>query len=191
MKILKFSNFVKESVNTHNYYKNIDNMEDGEPIDYYNVPFSLGENGVCITGYNKNTPEDKYVLCLTNYYIYDYVTDDMIANELKNDLSNVDVSRDWTNYNDGYEHSGTDKNKHAKRIAKLVQELKQNKPLKPVSMYFDERSYIHDIYNYIEDGNHRIRALQYLKYSGYPAYIHGGHSEFLIKYIRDNEGKKI
>ena len=31
--------------------------------------------------------------------------------------------------------------------------------------------------------NHRIRALQYLKYDYYPAYIYGSHAKLLIEYI--------
>lgn len=51
-------------------------------------------------------------------------------------------------------------------------------------MFFDERAYQHDIKNYIEDGNHRIRAMQYLKFDYFPAYLYGNFSKYLLKYLK-------
>lgn len=155
-------------------YLNLNNEFD---TDIYQIPFSLFQNEVCIKG------SDDYVLCFSNHFVYDYVKDVDIDNYINTDLSNIDISKDWTNYTNGYEHSLTNKHSHILRISKLCQEILNNKPINPISLFFDERSYQCDIKNYIEDGNHRIRAFQYLKYKYFPAFIHGNFSKYLINYL--------
>jgi hypothetical protein len=165
-------------------YNNINNFDDvyPEPIDYYQIPFSLYDNGICIEG------EDDYVLCFDNHFVYDYISDVDIEKHLKKDLNDIDISTDWTNIKNHskkfeFETAYTNKEKHELRIAKLIQEIKLGKKIRPISMFFDERAYQHDIKNYIEDGNHRIRALQYSKYDYFPAYLYGNFSKFLIDYL--------
>lgn len=175
--IKKYHNYINEN----KLYKNINNFVDGEKIDYYNVPFDLMESGKCFD-------KDGYVLCLSDNFVYDYIKDSDIDKNLDDDLSNIDISKDWTSIKPdekfNFETAFSDKKKHIKRVAKLVNEIRNGEKLTPVLMYFDDRSYMYDIKNYIEDGNHRIRALQYLKYDYFPAYIHGNFSDLLIDYIK-------
>jgi hypothetical protein len=183
--IFSYISFIKENIkHQYKFYKNIDNIVDGEPLVYYNVPFELGEKGI---GFSDTEDWKHY---LGNQYVYDYIKDIDIKEALKEDLSNINISVDWTSIKEddiinnisAYQN----KNKHSLRIAKLVKEMLDNKPIRPVSMFFDAMSYNYDIKNNIEDGNHRIRALQYLKYDGFPAYIYGGHSKYLIEYLNQN-----
>lgn len=180
MKYLKlFEGFNKK-------YTNINNIIDGEQIDFYQIPFALGYGqGTCI-------PDDEnYVVCISNNYVYDYISDDDIKVYLNKDLSEIDITKDWTSMNSNdkfeFETAYTNKEKHTLRVAKIVQELLENKKLTPVIMYFDSMSYNYDIKNHIEDGNHRIRALQYLNYDYYPAFIGGSHSKYLINYLNVNK----
>ena len=162
-------NYVNESLK----YLNINNIND---YIFYQIPFKFFKEGKCIKG------DDDYVLCFSSNFVYDYITDDDIEKALKQDLSKIDVSKDWTFYNNkNYENAYTDKSKHVLRIAKLVNEIKNGVEIVPISMFFDERSYFCDIKNYIEDGNHRVRALQYLKYDYFPAYVYGNFTKYLIK----------
>lgn len=158
-------------------YDNINNIVDGEKIDFYQVPFELGVKETCIK-------KDDWVLCLSNHYVYDYIKDEDISKALKEDLSNIDISKDWTNSISGFENAYTNKESHTKRIAKIVQSLLNKEELTPISMFFDDRAYSMDCKNYIEDGNHRIRALQYLKYDCFPAYIYGNFSKELIDHLK-------
>lgn len=154
---------------------------DGE---YHLIPFSLFKDEVCITGI------DNYVLCFSNNFVYDYITDDDITKSLNLDLSGVDITKDWASVPVGgkyeYEHAKTNKDRHTHRIAKLVNEIKSGTPITPISLCFDEQSYMHDIPNYIEDGNHRIRALQYLGYEYFPAYVYGSFTTYLLEYLKSN-----
>ncbi len=158
---------MNESSNVVKIYNNIN------IIDYdvfYQIPFEWFK-------VNKEFGDD-FKLFLGSNFIYDYITDQDITNELNNDLSSVDLSKGWESES---HHSGNNTNNiHTKRIAKLVLSLKNNEALKPISFWISEESYQHDCYNFIEDGNHRIRALQYLKYTHFPAYVYGSHSKFVI-----------
>ena len=121
--------------------------------------------------------DDGWALVFTPYFVYDYITNEDIKKALTLDLSNIDITTDWINVPDKkdgiYITAYTNTNKHILRVAKLVQELKQNKQLTPICVFFDDSAFTMDISNYIEDGNHRIRALQYLNYTHFPAYIYG------------------
>jgi len=140
------------------------NLNNEFNTDIYKINFSLFQNETCIKG------SDDYVLCFSNHFVYDSsymwtwagvlsnVKDVDIDNYINTDLSNIDISKDWTNYTNGYEHSLTNKHSHILRISKLCQEILNKKPINPISVFFDDRSYQCDIKNYIEDGNHRIRA---------------------------------
>lgn len=180
--ITKFYNYsilLEKKYNIINNYIEYDNIY----ANFYQVPFILGKKGICIKG------KDDYVLCLSDSYVYDYITDSDIKKHLKKDLIDVDITTDWTNIKTdsfNFETAYTNKDKHILRICKLIQEMKKNMPIKPINMFFDERAYLCDIKNYIDDGNHRIRALQYLKYDYYPAYIYGNFSEYLIEYLKNN-----
>lgn len=164
MKILKF--------NELNVYNNIKSND-----KYYQVPFDLFEKGKCIKG------EDEFVLCFSNSFVYDYISDEDIKKSLKKDLTNIDVSKDWTNFIIKYETAYDNKEYHSLRVAKIVSEIKNGNPITPISLFFDERSYQCDIKNFIDDGNHRIRALQFLKYDYFPAFIYGNFSKYLIELL--------
>lgn len=170
--IKKYKSF--ESISQLKNYENIDTSD--YDVWYY-IPFSLGENDVCISD------EDNWLVCWSNNYVYDYISDIDIKNALNENLDNIDISKDWTNYINGFETAYSNNKFHTLRIAKIIKDLLSNKPLKPISVHFSMDSYQHDMKNHIMDGNHRIRALQYLKYDTFPAYIGGGHSKYLIDYL--------
>lgn len=181
---MKYLELFEEFGNSNkNKYIKINNFVDGEKLEYHQVPFSLGYGeGICIDD------AERWSVCISNNFVYDYIKDDDIQKVLKNDLKNIDISRDWASVdsdvsNIGFETAYTNKNKHILRVAKLVQEIQQNKPISPILMYFDAMSSNYDIKNHIEDGNHRIRALQYLKFNYYPAYIYGSHADKLKEVI--------
>jgi hypothetical protein len=174
---MKYLKYFEKYKNYNNI--NINNPENG---DFYYVPFSFFKDEICI----KN--ENDWVLCLNNKFHYDYIKDQQIENSLTKNLDKINIDKDWTNYLDKDEiFSGDRPDKHVLRIAKLVKELKNNKPLKPVLMFFDDRYFQYGIPNFIEDGSHRIRALQFLNYDTFPAYIHGNYSKYLIKKIKEYE----
>lgn len=156
---------------TGKVYNNIDTSEYDV---YYQIPFQWFYDG-------KEFGDD-YKLFLGERFIYDYIKDEEIEKELESDLSNVDLSKSWES--DTF-HSGDNKdNIHTKRIAKLVQSLQNNEPLRPISFWISENSYMHDCYNFIEDGNHRLRALQYLGYDYFPAYVYGSHEKFILEELK-------
>lgn len=177
--ITNYKHYLNETNKHHNFYKNIDIIEEMHGIKYYNIPFDI-----CTS--EKIFDDGEYSHCFISNFVYDYITDEDIEKYLKTDLSEINIEDDWINdknYN-SYEHASSNNERHAKRIAKLVNEIKKNKPLKPCCVFFDPQSYQYDIFNNVEDGNHRIRALQYLKYDGFPAYIGGSHSKILIEYLK-------
>lgn len=167
-----------ENINQLKIYKKINNIVDNEKVKYYNIPFNLFEKGICI----KNS--EKEVLCFSNKFYYDFIKDAEIKKALKLDLSKIDITDDWTDKMKttfAYENSDI----HTLRIAKLVLEIQNNIPITPVLFFFDDRSFIYKIPNYVEDGNHRIRALKFLKYDYFPAYVHGNFTKYLLKYLKN------
>lgn len=176
--ITKYNKFINESKH-YKFYNNVDNTED--KLQYHNIPFDI-----CYQ--EKMFDDGEFSHCFIDKFVYDYITDEDIEQYLNTDLSEINIEKDWSYTNEfNYDTAYSNKDKHAKRIAKLVNEIKQNKPLKPCAVYFDPQSYQYDIFNNVEDGNHRIRALQYLKYDGFPAYISGSHSKLLIEYLKEVE----
>lgn len=176
----KFLEFLLEN----KIYTNVDNTYENEKFDYYQVPFSLFKSNVCI--------KDDYdwVLCFGDKlnFVYDYISDEEIKKHLHKDLSNIDITVDWTSVPNNkfkFETAYEDIEKHSLRIAKLVQEIKNGNKIKPISMLFDDRAFQYGLRSYIEDGNHRIRALQFLKYDYFPAVITGNYSKYLIEYLKD------
>ena len=155
-------------------YNNIDTTDYDV---YYQIPFKWFYDG-------KQFGDD-YKLFLGDKFIYDYIKDEEISKELESDLSDIDLGSRWESES---WHSGDNKNKiHTRRIAKLVQSLLKNEPLKPISFWISEDSYLHDCYNFIEDGNHRLRALQYLKYDYFPAYVYGTHEKFVLQELENEK----
>ena len=140
---------------------------------FYQVPFSLFYSDVCLG--------DEYLLCFgqTEFY-YDFISDNQIKKMLSNNID-VDIDRGWERGK--FKFANYDIEYHTMRIAKLVSEIELGKKIKPVMLYFDELSYKFAP-NYIEDGNHRIRAFKYLGYDYFPAYIFGSHAKYLIDYLR-------
>lgn len=165
MKYLKlFEDFGKK-------YFNVKLEDDGE---YYQVPFSIFNEEI---GFGED-----YKLFFNSWLYYDDIaTDEDIYKYLNSDLNDISVNKDWSNYTKDI-FAKTNKEFHVKRIAKIVHELKKHVPINPVMMFFDERAY-EFCPNYIEDGNHRLRALYYLKYDYFPVYIYGSHAKYLIEYL--------
>lgn len=166
--------FIKtfEKYNNHKFYDYVSLEEDSV---YYQIPFNYLDSGKCF----KNN--DDYLLCLngSKFYYDELITDDDINNALKLDLQDIDISKDWsqtTKTTFAFEKI----NIHTLRCAKLVEEIQKNISINPIHFWFDEYSFKY-VKNYIEDGNHRIRALKYLKYDGFPAYVYGSHSKYLIE----------
>ncbi len=177
MKHLKKYELFTESLKKYNFYSNINNFLNDENVEYHQIPFEFFKKEQCI----KNSED--WVLCLNRKFYYDFIKDSDITKCLKMDLSKINITKDWSTQTKtifAYENI----NIHTLRIAKLVLEMKNNKAITPVSMFFDDRSFIHSIPNYIEDGNHRIRAIKYLKYDGFPAFIHGNYSQYLIDFLK-------
>lgn len=153
---------------TDQVYHNINNVND---YIYYQIPFAWF--------YENKEFGDDFILILNSHFVYDYIKDSDIENSLREDLSDVNLSKGWES---DVQHSRFNSgNIHTKRIAKLVKSILNNEPLTPISFWISDNSYQHDCYNFIEDGNHRLRALQYLKYTHFPAYVYGSHEKYVIK----------
>jgi hypothetical protein len=108
---------------------------------------------------------------------YDFVTDSDIDFCLNHpDLNNVNPHIDWED--DHYlANIKNIKNelKHAMRIASLILEFnKINSSINPIDI--DTMAANH-CFSSIPNGHHRIRALQYLGYDGFPAYLNGHCSD--------------
>lgn len=87
--IVNYKKFILES----KVYNNINNIDeiDGE-LEYYQIPFSLFTNNICING------DDNFVLCFSNNnFVYDYISDNDITVALIKNLSEIDISTDWEN----------------------------------------------------------------------------------------------
>ena len=101
-------------------------------------------------------------------FAYDYISDEEIEESFQY-IQFVNIEIEWQ---DDYELSNNknipDKLKHAIRVAKLVDIIRNNKGIDAVS--FDTYS---KGLSFISDGHHRIRALQYLQYEYFPASIAG------------------
>jgi len=76
---------------------------------------------------------------------------------------------------------------HARRIAGLINEIEKGCPLNPISVVFSHSDDSFHIY----DGNHRIRALQYLEYEGFPCVIYVPHTYELMMEQLVDEGYLI
>lgn len=177
-------NFLYENLNRiSKVYKNVNDIIDFEKIEIYQIPFTLGDgDGTCI--YNADSD---WNCCIGKYYVYDFIKDNEITDVLQKDLSHIDISKGWEyQQSDEFETAYTNKEKHIFRIAKLVQEMKKGEKINPIQMCFDSLSYHYDMVNHIQDGNHRIRALQYLNYDCFPAIVYGSHTKDLIKFIEEN-----
>ena len=157
------------------------NVEHLNSAEYYQVPFKILENEICI--YCENI---EFNLCFRNGGYYDFITDDEIKKCLNLDLEHINIEKGWEGQTDGF-FAFQNVDIHTLRITKLVKEILNNKPIKPISMFFDDRSFQYSIPNYIEDGNHRIRALKYLKYDYFPAFIHGNSAKYLIDFLNKNK----
>jgi hypothetical protein len=133
------------------------------------IPFRLFYKWECYTG-----------------FAYDGITDEEITNGFSY-IKYCDIEREWQEDTNLYE---TDKVpielKHATRIAALVLEIEEGKGIDPV--YFD--TYAHKSPSGISDGNHRIRALQYIKSEYFPASLSGVVTE-LNKFRRKYHRHKI
>jgi len=67
-------------------YHYINNVVDGERIEYYQVPFSLGQgDGTCLED------DEGYLLCQNEFHVYDYITNDDIEKALGVDLAAIEI----------------------------------------------------------------------------------------------------
>jgi len=116
-------------------------------------------------------------------FAYDFITDDEIITAFSY-ISYCDIEKEWQDDITLYETKMVpDSIKHAIRIAALVEAIRDGKGIDPVA--FD--TYAHLSPSCIYDGNHRIRALQYLKFDFFPANLSGLVTElnkFRRKYYR-------
>lgn len=119
-------------------------------------------------------------------FAYDSITDKEITNGFSY-IKYCDIEKDWQEDNNLCK---TDKVptelKHATRIAALVLEIEKGKGIYPIS--FD--TYANKSPSGIYDGNHRIRALQYIKSEYFPATLSGIVTE-LNKFKRKYHRHKI
>jgi hypothetical protein len=162
------------------FYESVNNIND---YYYYQIPFYFYEKEF---EFKPDDVDNSFSLYFSNsnFYYDKLISDEEIENALKLDLENIDISKDWNGQTGGF-FAYENINIHILRIAKLVSEIRKNIPIKPVSLMFDERAFEYHIPNYIEDGNHRIRALKFLKYDGFPAYVWGSHAKSLIKKLTE------
>ncbi|CAH6993054.1 hypothetical protein VCHA53O466_140160 [Vibrio chagasii] len=114
---------------------------------------------------------DLYI-CLTGFQ-YDYVTDADIEFCLQHPLLDViDINLDWEADDFLAESEAISEDlKHALRIARLVKDIKAGDFVMN-AVEFD--TYVSDrCKSCISNGHHRIRALQYLGFTGFPATMSG------------------
>lgn len=104
-------------------------------------------------------------------FAYDEIKDEEIIAYLVSDKSqlDVDISIEWQDDKESLKRNEW-KTFHAKRIAALVREMTEGKPIKPVEL--DTFANVR-CPSCIVDGHHRIRALQYLGFEKIPAYCSG------------------
>jgi hypothetical protein len=120
---------------------------------------------------------------------YDNVTDNMIKKALKYPkLDNIDCNIDWEDdeflQNDD---SVKDTLKHAIRVAKLIQIISAGGGVIPITIDTFCADYCCSC---VSNGHHRIRALQYLGYTHFPASCSGIVS-LINKIIDKRVDKKI
>jgi hypothetical protein len=110
-------------------------------------------------------------------FVYDCISDDEILSATKY-IEMCDISIDWqddTRLHNSY--TVPVELKHAARIAALAMEYKSGKGFSPIT--FDTYSLRHTMSG-ITDGNHRIRALQFLKIPWFPV-VFSGDTDVLSK----------
>jgi hypothetical protein len=104
---------------------------------------------------------------------YDSVTNNDIALCLNNpDLNKINISLDWEDDQYLFNAKHIENNlKHAMRIAALIVEF--NKPDSSIEPVDIDTVSVNQCLSAITNGHHRIRALQYLGYNGFPSYLSG------------------
>lgn len=119
----------------------------------------------------KQSSLDEEGIYIFSNFQYDYISDDLIEEKLHTeDLSTENLHKGWS-------FSASDTNAHAKRIAAIVSLIEKGVSFDPVEM---ELSPFNKNLNFINDGNHRIRAYQFLKFKGFVANV-GGFEEAIDK----------
>lgn len=106
-------------------------------------------------------------LCFSDFE-YSYISDIEIRLAMKHANPN-ELSKPWTPNCD-----------HTLRVAHIVKAMKLNIKFPPVEM---EISLYNRNANYVNDGHHRIRALQYLKAKGFHAEL-GGYIDLMEEFAR-------
>ena len=103
---------------------------------------------------------------------YDDISDKMIEEALLyNKFDKIDISKGWED--DDFLEADTsisDDIKHAIRVAALVMHIRDGGGVNPVNL---DTFTMNVCRSCISDGHHRIRALQYLGYTHFPAYCSG------------------
>lgn len=105
-------------------------------------------------------------------FAYDCISDNEIEVLLSEDLNIVDINLGWeSDLNFSRNKSVPDDKKHAMRIAKIVSGILDGSFIcEPV--HFDTEAALTSS-SFIVDGHHRIRALQFLGFDGFPVVCSG------------------
>lgn len=127
------------------------------------VPFAVFD-------YLKEPPEIENWSWCADEFEYEYISDNLIE-DLLNDPSTleIDLNKQWKD---------NSKQAHAQRIASIIIKIKQGIEFESIQI---ELSTYNRNRNKINDGNHRIRAYQFLKKEGFFAEL-GGTVKDIIQF---------
>jgi hypothetical protein len=103
-------------------------------------------------------------------FAWDWCSNDDIKNALLTNIERQDLNKDWQDCIKETDRETEEdfKKFHIERIALLAQLILEGNEIELIGMELMSIEY--DI---ISDGNHRIRALEYLGYDAFPAWISG------------------
>ena len=95
------------------------------------------------------------------------------------DLSKINIHKNWPEIENAQKYDINDSANfisfHAQRIARLVQEIQNGQKLKPLEISFRGTIHSEDCEIEIIDGNHRLRAYQYLDINPIPVVVKEGN----------------
>jgi len=112
-------------------------------------------------------------------FAYDMITDKLIERSMDFNLKNINIDDHWYHqefFNDLNKSKRDVIKMHAYRIAALATIIKNNSNEIITPIDFDSIRWNNGCSG-VQDGNHRIRAFQFLKYKSFPANCSGEESE--------------
>jgi hypothetical protein len=118
---------------------------------------------VPFTALESLSEQEDWDLCFGKFE-YDHITDDLIDFYLKNHTTNL------VNLNIPWEKEKASSDYHAQRIAAIILKTNDGAEFAPIDM---ELSRYNRNWNMVNDGNHRIRAYQFMKKKGFYAEFSG------------------